>query len=251
MLFFRVYQHLLPRAVAWQLTITKSLRQYWLGLSHAPQEVRDFFDRVYQDQFPETTTSLAEWEAEFGLPTASSDSARRLQLAAHWSAEGGQSPSYLEGVVRAAGFDVRLYEWWTNSNGPPWTARDPREYTHQPQIGTVQCGVITDPTRQCTLPSADPPDPLPVGIEHPWELYPQCNRFLQNNTQYLVNDNLTPNAPPPVPDDAATWPYFVYWAGATIDTKAEIPEERRAEFERLLLKICPEHCWIVTYVDYV
>jgi hypothetical protein len=245
MLFFRIYQHLLPQATAWRLTIETTLRRYWLGLSAAPADVRAHLDQTWRGIFPDATDELALWERQFGLLPAATEADRRLQLAVTWAAQGGQSPSYLEGLVRSAGFDVYLYEWWTS--GPPYMARDPRTYTTQPEIGTVQCG---EPLAQCTAAEMLPPDPLPDGVTLS-DLYPQCNRFLRNEPGYLVNDNLTPNAPPGVPDDPDAWPYFVYWSGSPISVKAQVPATRRAELERMLLKYCPEHCWIVTHVDYV
>lgn len=247
MLFFRVYQHLLPRATAWRTTVDKALRRYLIGLSQSPARARAYIDQTWGEAFPDQTTELARWETQFGLVAGTDTSTRRLQLAATWAAQGGQSPSYLESIVRAAGFDVRLYECWQSTS--PYVARDPRLHTTQPHIGTVQAGDSL--ARICaTSPKQLPPAVLPVGIVHVWELYPQANAFLTNEPGYLVNDNLTPSAPPPVPADPDTWPFFVYWAGATIDTPAVIEPARRAEFERLLLKICPLHCWIVAKVDY-
>jgi len=246
MLFFRVLQHLLPQATAWRITVQKTLRSFFEGLAVAPSDVRDFADAAWLDIFPTTTRELDRYETQFGLTPAATDAARRQQYAAAWSAQGGQSPKYLQDVVRAAGFDVYLHEWWIPGTQPP-TKRDPRAYTTLPEIGTVQCG---EPLAQCTEPDAPQPDPLPVGVEV-WELYPQCNEWLVNDPGYLVNRDLTRRAPPPVPSDPARWPYFVYWCGETFGQKANVPAARRGEFERLLLKLCPEYAWIVIYVDYV
>lgn len=246
MLFFRLLVHLLPRGVAWQVTVDKTLRRFLQGLTQAPADVRAFVDAAWLDIFPATTRSLADWERQFGLAGNGSDSDRRLQYGAAWSAQGGQSPRYLEDVVRAAGFDVHVYEWWT-SNTTPRTKRDPRAYTASPLIGTVQCG---EALAQCTANDAPPPDPLPSGVSL-FDLYPECNRFLVNDPGYLVNLDLTRSAPPPVPDDSSRWPFFIYIAGATVDTRADVPAARREEFERLLLKLRPAQQWIVTFVNYV
>jgi hypothetical protein len=80
---------------------------------------------------------------------------------------------------------------------------------------------------------------------------PRCNDFLGNNPGYLVNKDLTPRPPPAVPDDPATWPYFFYLGAASFPTHASVPASRRAELERLVLKLRPTHLWPVMLVDYV
>ncbi len=99
-----------------------------------------------------------------------------------------------------------------------------------PLIGTVQCG---DPDAYCGNPDA------------------QCNGFLVNDPGYIVNLDLTPRPPPRVPENPARWPFFLYIGGETFPDHAEVDETRRAEFERLLLKLRPAQQWVVTLVDYV
>lgn len=227
--FFRAFKHLLPRAAAWLLTPGKLLTDYFTGLANgAPVSVKTFLDEVYEDLRPETTRELEEWERQFGLPPALDDDTKRLNVAAEWAARGGQSPYYLQTVLQAAGFPVYVHEWW--ESGPPWVARDPRLYTNQPLVGTVQCG---EPLAQCG------------------ELSAVCNRLLANETFYLVNKDLTQRAPPPVPDDPAFWPYFLYIGGETFPDRVVISVDRQAELERLLLKIAPAQQWLVLLVDSV
>lgn len=125
-------------------------------------------------------------------------------------------------------------------------ARDPRDYTFYPQIGSVQCD---GQYAHCTAVDAAPPSPLP-GTATLEDVYPQCNRFLMNDPGYLVNRNLTRDAPPPVPTDRDAHPYFLYIGGATFGGRVSIAPERREEFERLLLKLRPQQQWIVTLIDY-
>jgi hypothetical protein len=200
------------------------------GLSAPFASARDFVDFVHEDRQPSTTRALAEWENQFGLVASASDVDRRAALASAWSATGGQSPRYLQDVVRAAGFDVYIHEWWVPPNVAPRTARNPRDYTSDPLVGTVQCG---EAVAQCGEPNA------------------QCNAFLANDIGYIVNLDLTGNAPPPVPNNTALWPFFIYWGAATFGVAADVPAARRDEFERLLRRLCPAHCWIVTIVTYV
>jgi hypothetical protein len=250
-LFLRIFSHLLPRGQTFSLTIDRYLRKFFLGLSEQPALTKTFIDEVYLDLFPETTRELNEWERQFGLPLTNTEDIAavetgRLLLAAEWKATGGQSPSYLQGVLQAAGFDVYIHEWW--SSGPPYVARDPRDYTDQPLIGTWQCtgfdgGGLPLPTQpQCT--GYDLVSGTPLATQ------PQCNRWLANEVHYLVNLDLTRRAPPPIPDDPTKFPYFMYVGGETFGTNATVDITRRAEFERLLLKLRPTHNWIVTLIDY-
>lgn len=240
MLFLRIFQHLLPDAAAWRLTCQKQLRKFFEGLSGAPTDAVQFVDNVYLDIFPATTRALNEWEREFGLPLTDTTSdpavvAGRLALAAEWAATGGQSPSYIQGVLRTAGFDVYVHESW--SSGPPYVFRDPRLYTTQPLIGLYQCE--GDAYRYTSQPQCSA-----------LATQPQCNAFLANETGYLVNLDLTRRPPPLVPDDPDTWPYFLYVGAQTFPDIAIVDITRRAEFERLILKIRPTHNWIVTLIDY-
>jgi len=228
-LFLRVYQHLLPNAKAWRITTAKTLRSFFEGLAGAPEDARTFLDAVYGDIFPATTRELAAWEEQFGIDANPVEATRRLNLAAEWAAGGGQSPGYIQDVLHTAGFtNVYIHEWW--ESGPPYVARDPRDYTTVPNLGTVQCG---------------------EAIAVCGETQAQCNAFLANEPGYFDNLDLTPRAPPLITDDADTWRFFLYFAGETFPTAAEVPATRRAEFERLLLKLCPNQQWIVTIVDYV
>ncbi len=220
---------LLPRAHAWRAAFGTKLRRYLDGLAGEGDAVRTFADEVLEDLYPSTTRHIELWERQFGLPSTGSMSVRRQRVAAEWAATGGQSPDYLQGVVQAAGFDLYVHEWWSSGPGP-YVARDPRDYTTQPLIGTVQCG---EALAQCGEPDA------------------LCNAFLANEPGYIVNLALTSAAPPPVPAEPASWRYFVYWGGETFGDVAEVDETRRAELERLLRKINPAHAWIVTLIDYV
>lgn len=247
MLFFRIFQHLLPQGAAWVTTITKTLRRFFLGLSEQPTETRTFLDKVYLDLFPETARSkddadpneasgaLEEWERQFGIEPNADEATRRLALAAEWRATGGQSPGYIQGVLHTAGFtNLFVFDFWLS--GPPYVARDPRDYTNQPLVGIYQCTGDGEPSQpQCSDLASQP----------------QCNGWLSNETYYLVNKDLTRRAPPPIPDDEDKWPYFFYVGPeAGPEELSVVDPARRAELERLLLKIRPTHLWIVLRADF-
>lgn len=239
MLFLRIFQHLLPRSPAWRITTTKTLRKFFEGLSAQPALVKTFMDQVYEDLFPATARmssgggsgALEEWERQFGLVPNPSEAVRRAALAAEWQANGGQSPAYIEGVLQTAGFPVYVHDWW--ASGPPYAARDPHTYTTRPLIGTYRCsGFASQPTCSDFLTQ------------------PRCNRFLSNDPHYLVNKDLTRQAPPPVPDDPTKYPHFMYVGGEVFGTRVIVDATRRDELERLLLKLRPTQLWIVLLIDY-
>lgn len=251
--FFRIFQHLLPDAIAWRIkqgsTTWKigdgskigepglliggiaggrTIDRFFDGLTKPFIAARDFVDLVYLDLFPTTTRELDEWEFQWGIPAADFVPDRIKNLEAAWKSTGGQSPRYLQDVLQAAGFNVFIHEWF--SSGPaPYVARDPRTHTNIPLYGTVQCG---EPLAQCGETSA------------------LANGLLANETDYIVNLSLTGAGPPPVPDDPDFWPFFLYWGAASFPTRATVPAARRGEFERLILKLCPTQNWLVTLIDY-
>lgn len=231
-LFLRIYTHLLPTGAAWRLGFQKQITKFFDGLTGLPSDARAYADAVYQDLFPSTTRELESWEREFGLEPNGSEATRRLALAAAWASGGGQSPAYIESVLQTAGFNLFVHEWW--SSGPPYVARDPRTYTTHPKIGTWQCSTFLSGPR-CSSFSTKP----------------RCNAFLANEPGYIVNKDLTRRPPPPVPDDASKFPFFIYIGAATFPTHATVDATRRDELERLILKIRPAQQWVVMLVNYV
>ena len=263
MSFFRTLKHLLPDGRAWRLTIDTTLRRFILGLSgtsviateegepivteeDAPLVISrgpfgdavEFCDDVYEDLDPEKTRELVEWEKQFGLEPNGDEAIRRLALAAEWAANGGQSPSYIQGVLHTAGFtQLFVHEWW-EAGAPPYVARDPRDYTTQPLVGTWQC-------------TGAPGAPLPSQPQcSAFPSQPQCNDWLVNDPGYLVNKDLTRRPPPPIPADPDTWPYFLYVGAETFPEIAFVDPDQRALFERLILKIRPAHMWIVYLITF-
>lgn len=251
MLFFRVFQHLLPRSQAWNLTIDRTLRRLFVGLTGVFDTARDYVDEVWSDLMPATTgagapsgntTALVEFENQFGLnPENKSELERRQALEAAWAAQGGQDPLYIQGILRTAGFDVYVHEWWSSGPTPPldgtdpaYVARDPRDYTEIPLVGTVQCSEY--PSQPQCSEFADN--------------QPQCNEFLANDPKYIVNLDLTPRAPPPVPNDPDRWRFFWYVAGPTIDVPGYVAVARKSEFQRLIQKHKPTQQWVVLNVIY-
>lgn len=229
MLFFRILRHLLPTGRAWRLVVDRVLRRFFEGLGlGVPTAARAALDDVYDDLRPSTTRQITEWHDQFAIKSAATTEAQRQQLSAAWRARGGQSPSYIQATLQAAGFDVFVHEWWEPGSDPR-VVRDPRDYTESPLSGTVQCG--DDPEGICGNFDA------------------QCDDFAANETNYLVNLDLTPSAPPPIPSDPDKWKHFLYIGGETFGSLAEIDPARLEEFKEKVLQICPSHAWVVLLIS--
>lgn len=234
MSLFRTIKALLPNGAAWRIVVDKMLRRFFEGLAESPEETKDYADEILLDAFPSTTRQLPEWERQFGIPSRGAEATRRSNVAVEWAATGGQSPRYIQDQLQAAGFDLYVHEWPVDPDANPRVPHDPRDYTNPPLIGIFQC--------------FDGPG-APECFDGPGA--PYCNDFLTNDPGYLVNKDLTPRPPPPIPADPATWPFFIYIGAETFPNRAEVDTFRRAELERLLLKIRPAHVWIVMLIDYV
>ncbi len=225
MLFFRVIQHLLPRARAWALVINRTLRRFFEGLAAGvPDAARQALDDVYDDLRPATTRQIPEWLDQFGLQPAATEELQRTQISAAWQARGGQSPSYIQATLQAAGFPVFVHEWW-EPGSEPRTVRDPHDYTDEPLEGTIQCG--DEPEGICGNPEA------------------QCNDWAANDPGYIVNLRLTPEAQPTIPTDPARWRHFMYIGGESFPDVAVVDPDRLEELKALILKIKPGHVWVV------
>jgi hypothetical protein len=270
--FLRFYQHLLPTGRAWRTTTDKRLRQLFAGLATLPDGIRDAADAVWSDVLPATTSKLREWEQQLGLPANITDEAeRRVRLAGAWRALiGGQSPSYIQGVLQASGFDVYVHEWWDPATGPtPGTAgnptvRNPQLVLRKRQTQTafqVTCG---NPAATCGNPAATCGSTLePIG-------YPLVNIIGVTRPLYTTtagNPAATCGNPAAtagafasytqtqreyiVPSDPARWPYFLYIGGQTFGSVATVAQDRRDEFEALCLKVSPLQQWLGIIVKYV
>lgn len=231
-------RRLLPRSRAFRLAIGSTIERLFRGWATLPESIKDEADLLADDIRPDRTRFLPELEHQFGLSGTGTEAERRRALAAAWKATGGQSPRYLQDVLQEAGFDVYVHEWWEPPDVAPRTPRDPRDYVGPVLEGRVQAKADSDPTQVCARADNTPGQP-------------QANAWLAGDPLYFANLLGNPTKPPPVPDDPATWPYFVYVGGRFFPNHAQVPAARREEFRELLLRLFPADLWIVTLVDYV
>lgn len=227
----KIFKHLLPTGRAWRLTIDKPLRRLVEGLSSAAQDARDYIDARYLDLLPYTSTTLDEWGDQFGVePTAEA-------VDAAWKATGGQSTNYVEGILRAAGFDLTIHAFHVPGSEPSAgsldgpAVRNPNYFLDSPYWIGEYIYTAGDPlvtagaplvTAGATTQSGDGPGYVLVDGVNVY--YPQL--------------------------DATRWPYYVYIGDPVFPRLASIPASRRQELEALVLKLIPAQQWVGMMVKY-
>lgn len=229
MSFLNLYKYLLPTGRAFRITTDKFLRQLFNGLTGIPEDVKTFYDEIFFNIFPDTTTNIALWENQWGIiDYGQTDQQRIDRLNAAWSAVGGQSPRYLQDTLQAAGFDVYVYDSF--EPGTTLILRDPNIIPIELLVNN-----ILETNFEITSTSGDPT----MFSGDPKALSGYFENFDFQKKEYVI------------PTDPDKYSCFVYVGGATFPNKANIPAEREEEFKTLCLKILPTHLWIGLLVNYV
>jgi hypothetical protein len=226
-IFFRAIEALFPRGNAFTLALGKILTKYVEGLAAgAPEDFRDFAFQAWEDLFPDTTTQLEKWRDQFGLFPAPTPELQVQSLKSAWAATGGQGLDYLQGLIDAAGFAATVH---ASLDPLTDTYRNPLDYLPQrSDIGQIHCGgsgaYCGDPTAVCS--------------------------GLQGAIQgHIVNQDLSGREQPPISDDPATFPFWIYVGGEIFGTNFSLPQEREIEFQSLILSAFPGTYWIGYLVD--
>lgn len=257
--WLNIIKHLLPRARAWRITIEKTLKQFFEGLTGMPEDIRVYFNEILLNLYPLTTEAFDLWFEQFNLIRSGNDAIDSQSLAAAWLLNEYQSPKQIQDTLQTAGFDLYVHEWWELPVVGTPQARNPFGY-----LATVEEKVSAQagsPTMQAGEPKAQAGYLdyffIPVYITACGEPAMLCGEpealcgNLKTPTGYALV-NKTDNEPPPqIPFDDNYWPYFLYIGGENWPDHAEIPIGRKNELETLLLKICPTEQWIGVLVDFI
>lgn len=265
MRFFRILQHLLPRANAWTSTIDKQLRQFLIGVSGFNDFIKIYVDNVYRDIFPQTTRELTAWEEQFGLlDNGLDEQTRRNRLEARWKARGGQDPKYIQDTLQAAGFNVFVHEFWVPGTNPP-DVRNPLLYigdSNRELLFYLECG-NTSPNAQCGEPTANCGDSASLlgyalvnkVVESERKYITGCNEPIMHAGESKANCGDFASVDKrikeyAVPSNPIFWPYFLYIGAETFPDIASVTVQRKNEFEDLCLQICPLQQWLGILVVY-
>lgn len=235
-LFFRVFEHLLPRALSFLMKEDDNpTRKLFKGLEGGPEDTRTFIDEVHNDLFPPTTREIDEWEAQWALPKVGlTDTEARDRLTAIWRATGGQDPEYLQGVMQDAGFNIFIHEWWDETiPTPPYVARNPNLVLSN---GTPTFVIA------CAAPGVD--DDSICG-----EVGAVAGETVSPRGRLLVNPGI--GITYIIPVDPVEHHFILYWGGEVFGDFATVPQSRKAELEELLLTYCPAQLWLGLLIDFV
>lgn len=262
MSWFRVLEHLLPRARAWAIKPGTLLRNFIAGLAILPDDIRREFDRTWLDIFPAYTRDIDAWEQQWALtPAPLTETQRRQRLGATWKARGGQSPGYIQDTLQAAGFPVFVHDWWVPDTEPPepvnpfsWVRGDTAP------LSGVDCG---EPLAECGEEFAECGNTVSLRgyllvnrvqtsrvdstalcgeeIMECGEVEAECGQFTSFTFDFVKYN---------VPFEPVGWRYMFYVGGEVFGELATIPAIRRTEFETLVLKLKPAHLWAGVFIDY-
>lgn len=265
-MFLKIFKHLLPRARAWKITLDKNLRRFFDGLTDLPATIKQFFDDAYLDLFPDTTRELEAFEEQFNLgdPSGLTEQERRDRLTAAWQALGGQDPRYIQDLLQLNGFDVYLHEWWKPETRPAVndpSCAEPRNpfdviegFTSSLTMGdpavTFGSGATmggNEVLKGYLLLNAE----QEVRLDRPYTMGSQITTMGSGATMGYVEGVTFERKVFGIPTDPNCWKYILYIGGQNFGDVAQIPANRRKEFETLCLKICPTQQWLGMIVEYV
>lgn len=240
--FVKIFRLLLPFGRAWNILLSNFFQKVVRGIMLTAERISIYFVAIKNDVFPNTTRDIALWEEQFALPTADglTEQERRDRIAARWSAQGGQSPTYIEDVLASLGIIAKVYENFnlypnrfgsgrtfgdggTFSNG---TAIDPRSFLYKNAVRFGQGRRFGD---GCTF--MDPEDNFDDVI--------LVNGFIPGKT-YTVSD------------DPEKWVFYFFIADPSdINVPVYIPKALKSAFITTLLQIKPTHTRAVLNVVYI
>jgi hypothetical protein len=230
----KVFDRLLPRSRLWSLIIARPLKKFFHGLAILPKTIREHIGSVLLEAFPRTTTRIEDWSRQFGSPELLSPE----DIEAEWGAFGGQSPAYIQGVLRAAGFDVYVHEWWVPGIHPP-VARNPFDYdgTGSPSSNLIETSYV-----------------LVNDLTHVEKNYIYYCGKKPNPDQCVSDESITCGAYDgymlvpkryPCPDVPDEYPVYWYVCAAVWPHYVNIEESSFRKLVRLIYKLKPVHTRVI------
>lgn len=216
----RVFDRLLPRSRAFHLTLDRTLKKYFEGLSALPEMVKEHVASVLLEAFPQTTTRLSDWSLLFGSPQLLSAD----EVAAEWKATGGQTPQYIQDILQDAGYDVYVHEWWVPDSAPP-VARNPFSPINLIETSRVLVNDLAHIEKKWTYQFGD-------GTQFQGD--GEISFGAYDGYHYVPKVYPTPNNP-------GEYPVYFYICGETWPEYAMVLENDIRKLIRLIYKLKPVH----------
>ncbi len=254
--FLKIYKLLLPKSHAFSLFVDNNMRKFFVSLSALPADFRNYINSIYLDLFPSTTRSLELWNKTFGITKKNSTSG---DLSSAWLATGGQSPYYLENLLRSAGFDVQVH-----INEP---AIDPALLLNYVPI--MFCGSSNSYAGYegsvCGFTGGELLVNGPVYTNIPAYLS-QCggDTMVCGNDLAIVGyfeEVKTQDKIYTLPTESWQWPAVFFVGGdATRDPNthkiieienAMIPSNKKDDIKKMIIKYKPAQTWVGLFADYI
>ena len=101
--------------------VLNNLGKFFRALDEELDELIDAANNVYLDMIPSETENLEAWADQFSLPTATVEA-----LEAVWKEHRDMSPQHIEDRLTEAGYTVEVFDWWVPGSEPK-VPRDPEE----------------------------------------------------------------------------------------------------------------------------
>lgn len=228
--FSSVFRTLLPRGRAWYTDLSIDFKAVIEGIVRSAASVKDKFVEVYENVFPDSTNCLELWEEQFLIDaTGLTNQERRDNLSTRWSAQGGQSPSYIESVLLTLGINARVYENFDRDDPTTFLIGGDSEILvngeiiFEERIFENTCG---DPETTCNGDNS-----VTSG---------EYSGFITTTKQYSVS-----------PFSEKFVFYFIVAAPAGVTTPLDIPAALEKQFKTAILRIKPAHTRAVLNVNYV
>jgi len=228
--FSSVMRTLLPKGRAWFTDLSIDFKAIIEGIVRSGVAVRDKFVEVFQDVFPDSTNCLDLWEEQFQLDkTGLSNQERRDNLTARWTTQGGQSPSYIQEVLRKLVPNATVYENFARADpnsfliGVDSEILVNGEILFEERLYVNTCG---DPETTCNGDNS-----VTSG---------EFTGFITTTKTYSVS-----------PFSEKYVFYFIIADSAGVSTPLDVPAALENEFKTTILRIKPAHTRAVLNVNYV
>lgn len=226
-----VFDRLLPRSRAWDLTPEKTLRSFIEGLAIAPKNARDHLSRIFAEMLPAATTYLHDWSQQFGsLIDLDAD-----ELTAEWAAIGGQDPDYIQTRIQEICPNCYVHEWWVPESDPV-EARNPFSPTNLIESSYVLVNDVTDMYPNYLYVFGDGTTEFRATSDPDVAEFGAYDGYIWRLKRY------------PCPDIENEYPTYWYVGGETWPDFAHIAPSKLRPLMRMIFKLKPVHTRVILRV---